>query len=51
MMRKIVNDVERQRIRRTLAEVKHKLEEALRLSEELQQKGRHERSATTSHRR
>ena len=51
MMRKITNDVERQRIRRTLAEVKHKLEEALRLSEEFQQKGRHERPATTNHRR
>jgi hypothetical protein len=48
---KIHNDIERHRVRRTLAEVKHKLEEALRLSEQLQQKGRHGQSTTSHHRR
>jgi hypothetical protein len=46
------NDVERYRVRRTLAEVKHKLEEALRLAEQLQQrKGRHDESTAANHRR
>jgi hypothetical protein len=51
-MRKIDNDVERYRVRRTLAEVKTKLEEALRLSEQLQRrKGNHDESTAASHRR
>jgi hypothetical protein len=50
-MRRITNDVERRRMRRTLAEVKHKLEEALRLSEQLQYKGRHDEPTPSHHRR
>jgi hypothetical protein len=46
-MAKPVNDIDRRRIRRTLAEVKRKFEEALRLSEELQQKGAHGQPTTT----
>lgn len=48
---KVHNEIERHRVRRALAEVKHKLEEALRLSEQLAQKERHGRSTTTHHRR
>jgi hypothetical protein len=50
-MRVLTNEVERHRVRRTLAEVKSKLEEALRLSEQLQRKGNHVESTTTRHRR
>lgn len=50
-MRKYENDMERHRVRRTLAEVKHKLEEALRLSEQLQHKGRHDESTAANNRR
>jgi hypothetical protein len=50
-MLRIENDIDRHRVRRTLAEVKNKLEEALRLSEQMQKKGRDERTATTDHRR
>jgi hypothetical protein len=38
---RIHNDLERHRARRTLTEVMRKLEEALRLSQELQRKGQH----------
>lgn len=48
---KIHNDVERQRARRTLSEVKGKLEEALRLSVALQHKGKDEQPTTTNRRR
>jgi hypothetical protein len=47
----INNDMERRRVRRTLAEVKYKLEEALRLSEQIQNKGKHAESTTTDRRR
>jgi hypothetical protein len=48
----IHNDMERRRVRRTLAEVKNKLEEALRLSEQMQHnKGKHGHSTTTDRRR
>ncbi len=40
---KVHNEIERHRVRRALAEVKHKLEEALRLSEQLAQKESHGR--------
>ncbi|HTZ54068.1 MAG TPA: hypothetical protein VMB20_03330 [Candidatus Acidoferrum sp.] len=48
---KIHNDMERRRVRRTLAEVKDKLEEALRLSEQHHNKGKHVQSTTTDRRR
>jgi hypothetical protein len=44
------NELERQRVRRTLTEVKLKLEEALRLSRELNVKGKHGKTAS-HHRR
>jgi hypothetical protein len=47
----IHNDMERRRVRRTLAEVKNKLEEALRLSEQIQNKGKHAEPTTTDRRR
>jgi hypothetical protein len=47
---RINNDVERQRARRTLSEVKNKLEEALRLSVQLQHKGTNEQSSTPDRR-
>ncbi|HTU70390.1 MAG TPA: hypothetical protein VMF11_08700 [Candidatus Baltobacteraceae bacterium] len=51
-MLKISNEVDRRRVRRTLTEVKDKLEEALRLSEQLQQhKGKHGESTPADHRR
>jgi hypothetical protein len=50
-MLKIHNDMERRRVRRTLAEVKNKLEEALRLSEQMQNKGKHGEATTPDHRR
>jgi hypothetical protein len=50
-MLRIENDMDRRRIRRTLAEVKTKLEEALRLSEQIAQKGKNEQPAVTDHRR
>jgi hypothetical protein len=50
-MLRIENDMDRRRIRRTLAEVKTKLEEALRLSEQISQKGKNEQPAVTDHRR
>ena len=50
-MLKIHNDMDRRRVRRTLAEVKNKLEEALRLSEQMQYKGKHGEPTTTDHRR
>jgi RNase P protein component len=51
MMRTYTNDVERHRVRRTLTEVKNKLEEALRLSEQLQSKGNHGEPTTPDYRR
>lgn len=45
----VKSDIERHRVRRTLNEVKRKLEEALRLSIELQDKGQHGQSTTPSH--
>ena len=48
---KVVNDIDRRRVRRTLTEVKRKFEEALRLSEQLQQKERNGESTTTHRRR
>jgi hypothetical protein len=50
-MLRITNDMERRRFRRTLAEVKSKFEEALRLSERMQHKGNYGESTTTHHRR
>ncbi len=50
-MLKIHNEMDRRRAQRTLAEVKNKLEEALRLSEEMQHKGKHGQTTTTDHRR
>lgn len=47
-MIRVRNEIDRHRVRRTLAEVKRKLEEALRLSEQLQRKGTH--GKTTAHR-
>jgi len=48
----IHNDMERRRVRRTLTEVKDKLEEALRLSEQLQHhKGKHDQPTTADRRR
>jgi hypothetical protein len=47
---KIHNDMELRRARRTLSEVKNKLEEALRLSQ-LQNKGTYGESAAPSDRR
>lgn len=48
----IHNDMERRRVRRTLSEVKDKLEEALRLSEQIQNnKGKHVQPTTTDRRR
>jgi hypothetical protein len=44
---RIRNELERHRARRTLNEVKRKLEEALRLSEELQRKGQYDRSTSS----
>ena len=46
---KVVNDIDRRRVRRTLTEVKRKFEEALRLSEQLQQ--REQNGQTSTHRR
>ena len=45
------NELERQRARRTLFEVKRKLEEALRLSQELQNKGNYGQPTTSYYRR
>ena len=48
---KIKSEFERHRVRRTLAEVKRKLEEALRLSEEHQRKGIYGQPTITRHHR
>jgi hypothetical protein len=50
-MLKIHNEMDRRRVQRTLAEVKNKLEEALRLSEQTQCKGKHGEPTTARHRR
>jgi hypothetical protein len=50
-MLKIHNEMDRRRAQRTLAEVKNKLEEALRLSEQTHYKGKHGEPTTTRHRR
>lgn len=50
-MLKIHNEIDRRRAQRTLAEVKNKFEEALRLSEQMQHKGKHGEPTTTNHRR
>jgi hypothetical protein len=44
---RIKSEFERHRVRRTLAEVKRKFEEALRLAEELQRKGIYGQPTTT----
>ncbi|HET9028569.1 MAG TPA: hypothetical protein VFN49_00195 [Candidatus Aquilonibacter sp.] len=41
MPTRLLNEFERHRMRRTLAEVKRKFEEALRLSESQQRKGKY----------
>ncbi len=43
----IKNEFDRHRVRRTLAEVKRKFEEALRLAQELQHKGIYGQPTTT----
>jgi len=43
------SDIDRHRVRRTLNEVKRKLEEALRLSKELHKKGQYGEPTTTNH--
>jgi hypothetical protein len=48
---RVINEFERHRMRRTLAEVKLKFEEALRLSEKQQRKGKYGESTTTHRRR
>jgi hypothetical protein len=45
------SDIDRHRVRRTLNEVKRKLEEALRLSKELHNKGNYAEPTSTNHRR
>ena len=48
---RVVNEFEKHRIRRTLAEVKRKFEEALRLSEMQHNKGKYGEPTTTNRRR
>ncbi|MBV8490590.1 MAG: hypothetical protein JO199_08675 [Candidatus Eremiobacteraeota bacterium] len=48
---KTLNEFERHRMRRTLAEVKRKFEEALRLVEKQERKGSYGEPTTTHHRR
>ena len=50
-MTKLQTEIDRRRVRRTLTEVKRKFEEALRLSEELQQKGANGQPTTTNRHR
>ena len=48
---RMLSEMERHRMRRTLAEVKRKFEEALRLSETHNHKGKYGQPTTTHHRR
>lgn len=48
---RVRSELERHRVRRTLAEVKRKLEEALRLSQELHNKGQYGQPTTAYYRR